>query len=309
MKIKGMRQQFADTMLDVGKTEIKLTVMVGDISHGILQPFAKEFPDRYFNIGILEPTMISLGAGMSRAGLYPVIHTIAPFIIERSFEQLKLDFCYHNLPGNIITVGSAFDYGYLGCTHHCYGDFALLKTLEGSQIIYPSSPIEFEVLFEQTYSNDALTFFRLPGATHNVSFKREDLEFGKGIKICDGDDLTIIAAGPQLNTAIGAREILLNIGVETEVIYIHSIKPLDDELIRDSVKKTRKVIVIEEHMRTGGLGDDVMRLVFELDGVEFSSASIPDTFVRNYGSYEDHCEDCGLTPKNVAEMYKTNFTS
>ena len=93
------------------------------------------------------------------------------------------------------------------------------------------------------------------------------------------------------------------------MIYIHSIKPLDDELIRDSVKKTRKVIVIEEHMRTGGLGDDVMRLVFELDGVEFSSASIPDTFVRNYGSYEDHCEDCGLTPKNVAEMYKTNFTS
>ncbi len=140
---KNMRQEFADTMLEVGTRDEELVVVVGDISHGILQSFAKACPERYFNIGILEPTMMSLGAGMAKVGLKPVLHTIAPFIIERSFEQIKLDFCYHQLGGNIISVGSAFDYSNLGCTHHCYSDFALLKTLPNTEVLYPASALEF----------------------------------------------------------------------------------------------------------------------------------------------------------------------
>ena len=146
---KSLRQQFADTLISLGKEDSGLVVMVGDISHGILKPLAEACPGRYYNIGILEPTMVSMGAGLAAAGLCPVIHTIAPFLIERSFEQIKLDFCYHKLPGNIVTVGSAFDYSNLGCTHHCYGDFALLKTLQRIQICFPASAVEFDQLFRQ----------------------------------------------------------------------------------------------------------------------------------------------------------------
>lgn len=302
MSAKQVRQQFADTMLAVGQEDPDLVVMVGDISHGILQPFAQACPGRYYNAGILEPTMMSMGAGLARVGLYPVIHTIAPFLIERAFEQIKLDFCYHGLHGNIVTVGSAFDYAYLGCTHHCYGDFALLKTLQGVQITYPSTPVEFDALFRQAYRNSAVTVYRVPGARHGVDFDPGEIRLGKAIKVADGRDLTLVATGPQLETALGARRLLAARGREADVIYVHTIRPLDQELILASVLKTGHVVVLEEHMRSGGLGDDVLRAARGLPNVKFASASIPDAFVRTYGSYEDHCESVGLSPDAVAAL-------
>lgn len=307
MSEKSVRQQFADTMLAVGQEDPDLVVMVGDISHGVLQPFAKACPGRYYNAGILEPTMMSMGAGLARTGLYPVIHTIAPFLIERAFEQIKLDFCYHGLHGNLVTVGSAFDYAYLGCTHHCYGDFALLKTLQGVQITYPATPVEFDALFRQAYRNSAVTVYRVPGSQHGVEFSAKDIHLGKGIKVADGRDVTLIATGPQLKTALGARNVLAARGFDAEVLYIHTIRPLDEALILASVSKTGHVVVIEEHMRSGGLGDDVLRAIRSLASVKFASASIPDTFVRAYGSYDDHCEMLGLSPQGVAVLVQSEF--
>ena len=297
--IKSTRVQFADTMLELGKEDKSLVVMVGDIGHGIFKPFASAYPTRYYNIGILEPTMISMGAGLSASGLTPVVHTIAPFIIERAFEQIKLDFCYHQLPGNIVTVGSAFDYSNLGCTHHCYGDFALLKTLPNTEICYPSSGVEFDQLFKQSYQNNKLTIFRIAGTSHGVNFKAQDIEFGKGILVQEGDDITLIATGPQLKTALKAATILSAKGVIAEIIYIHTIRPLDVELIEGSVKKTKRVVVIEEHMRSGGLGDDVLREIYGIPHLKFHSISIPDKFVTGYGTYEQLCDSIGLTAEAV----------
>ena len=106
--------------------------------------------------------MISFAAGIAKSGLLPVAHTIAPFIIDRSFEQIKLDFCYHKLPGNIVSVGGTFDYSALGCTHHTYSDIAVLKTLQNIEIFYPTSPIEFDVLFKKNFANKKLSYFRIP---------------------------------------------------------------------------------------------------------------------------------------------------
>ena len=299
-----MRQQFADTMLSVGQEDPNLTVLVGDISHGILQPFAKACPGQYYNVGILEPTIVSMAAGLSKVGLNPVIHTIAPFLIERAFEQIKLDFCYQGLSGNIVTVGSAFDYATLGCTHHCYGDFALLKTLP-VEITYPAMPAEFDALFRQTYSNDVVTYFRLPAEQHGVDFK--DIKLGKAIKVRDGSDITLIATGPQLRTAMNAVYGLSALGWDPEILYVHTIRPLDEGAIFASVEKTGNVIVIEEHMRSGGLGDEVLRAIRHLDGFRMEYLAIPDVFVTGYGSYEDHCETCGLTPENLVETVRREF--
>lgn len=305
--IKSTRQQFADTMYELGGVDPNLVVMVGDIGHGMLKPFAAEYPNRYYNIGILEPTMISIGAGLAASGLNPVIHTIAPFIIERSFEQIKLDFCYHQLPGNIVTVGSAFDYSNLGCTHHCYGDFALLKTLPGTEICYPSSAIEFERLFKQAYRNGKLTIYRVAGSQHGFKFKAEDIVFGKAVRITEGSDVTLIATGPQLKTALIASESLTLRGITSEVIYIHTIRPLDIEQIRSSVEKTKKVVVIEEHMKMGGLGDDVLRSIYDIPAIRFHSVSIPDIFVTGYGTYEQLCESVGLIPGAVVSIVEKWF--
>lgn len=296
------RQQFADTMLAVGQENQQLVVMVGDIGHGMLKPFAAACPGQYYNIGILEPTMISIGAGLAASGLVPVIHTIAPFMIERAFEQIKLDFCYHKLPGNIVTVGSAFDYSNLGCTHHCYGDFAMLKTLQRIEVCFPASGVEFDQLFRQAYQNELLTVYRIAGQSHGIEFDPADIIFGKAIKVAEGSDVTLIATGPHLRTALSARDQLDASDKNAEVIYVHTIRPLDTGLIRASVEKTRHVVVIEEHMRSGGLGDDVLRACYEIPGMKFHSASIPDTFVTGYGTYDQLSASCGLTPEAVVAV-------
>jgi transketolase len=306
---KSIRRQFADTMLDVGKEDPNLAVLVGDISHFILQPFAQACPGRYYNVGICEPTILSMAAGMSKIGFHPVVHTIAPFLIERGFEQIKLDFCYQKISGNIVTVGSVFDYSNLGCTHHCYGDFALLKTLPGTQILYPASPEEFDVLFRQSYDNEYLTIFRLPGTQHEQEFSVDNIHLGKGIKVREGSNLTIVATGPHLKTALYAVEDLISVGWNPEVIYLHTIRPIDAELLLESLNKTKRICVIEEHMRSGGLGDDVLRLAYGVGGLEFISLSIPDEFVTTYGSYKDHCRQVGLTPENLVNKVTGTFTS
>lgn len=307
MTTKSMRQQFADTMLEVGLEDGNLLVLVGDISHFILQPFARECPGRYYNVGICEPTIISMAAGLAKMGFFPVVHTIAPFIIERGFEQIKLDFCYQQLGGNLITVGSVFDYANLGCTHHCYGDFALLKTLPGVQITYPGSAVEFDTLFRQAYRNGVLTLYRLPGTMHDQSFSSSEIQFGNGLKITEGNKLTLIATGPHLKTALIARDTLQGRGWDPEILYIHTIRPLDVDLIVASVQKTGRVLVVEEHMRSGGLGDDVLRIVTHLPGVQFSSLAIPDIFITGYGSYQELCRDVGFTPEGLVNCVEQSF--
>jgi transketolase len=294
-----MRNTFADTMLEVGKEDENLVVLVADISHFALQPFAKACPGRFFNIGILEPTVVNLSAGLAIAGLNPVIHTITPFLIERSFEQIKLDFCYQELGGTLVSVGSAFDYSGLGCSHHCYDDIALIKSLPRSEVVYPAMPNEFRLLFKQTYKHGRLTYFRLPGQQHGVKIPDEKIVFGKGILVREGLDITIVAAGPQLKTAMEAVPLLASKGINAEILYYPTIKPFDEELLVRSIAKTKKVLVLEEHSRYGGLGDEVLRAGCNVGGVKFSFISIPDKFQRGYGHYAEHLQALGFTPENI----------
>ncbi len=304
---KNIRQQFADTMLEVGQFDPRLVVMVGDISHFALQPFAEACPGRFFNIGICEPTSVSMAAGLSKVGFHPVFHTIAPFIVERSFEQIKLDFCYHKLGGNLITVGSAFDYSNLGASHHCYGDFALVKTLPNAEILHPGSATEFNVLFRQAYANERLTMFRIPGHPHGEEIAASGVELGKALPIATGTDLTIIATGSQLRSAIDALPALRQLGWDPDILHVHTIRPLDVETIRTSVRKTGHVVTIEEHMESGGLGDDVLRATQDLTNTKYISIAIPDSFVTEYGSYAEHCARLGLTANGIVERVGRDF--
>jgi len=304
--MKKMRQQFADTMVEVGVRDLNLVVLIGDISHFILQPFAKACPGRFYNVGICEPTIVSMAAGLAKTGFYPVVHTIAPFIIERAFEQIKLDFCYQNLPGNLITVGSAFDYSNLGCTHHCYDDFALLKSLPNTQILYPASPKEFDILFKETYSNNQLTLFRLPEYQHGQVIDSDLIRCGKAVKITEGDDLTVVVIGPQLKNVIDVQKQLMDEDFEVEIIYLHTISPLDIKSIRSSVEKTRKILVVEEHNRVGGIGHDILQHIYDIKDLRFHSMAI-ESFIHEYGTYDDLCAKIGLNSEGIYKAVREVF--
>ena len=296
--MKKLRQEFADTMLEVGLSDSKLVVMVGDISHGILKPYAKACPKRYYNVGICEPTIVSMAAGLNRVGLTPVVHTIAPFITERSYEQIKLGFGYQKLDLNLISVGGSFDYSKLGCSHHCYTDVSLISHLNRGVVVMPGSPIEFNKIFKQIYKNNSINYFRLPEKSHNIDFKSEDIVFGKGIKVKEGKDITISVIGTQLANAVVAAEELKKINISAEVLYFHTIKPFDSKMLRQSVSKTKKLISVEELSAHDGLFNLCLKSSIGIDGMRAEQLAIKD-FLHSYGSYEDLCEKAGLTSNNI----------
>ena len=251
--MKKLRNVFAETMLNLGKKNKKLVVIVGDISHGILKPFAKKFPKRYYNIGICESATVNMAAGLSKVGLNPVVHTIAPFLIERAYEQIKLDFGYQKLDVNLVSVGGSFDYSKLGCSHHCYNDVSILSHFKRCSIVIPGSENEFLILFKQIYKKKNIKYFRLPEFSHNYKFNNKDIKFGKSIKIKSGRDVTIAVTGTQLKNVIEAEKLLKKKNISVEILYFHTLKPFDSETVKKSLKKTKRLISIEELSAHDGL--------------------------------------------------------
>ena len=298
--MKKLRQEFADTMLDVGQIDDRLVVMVGDISHGVLQPFAMACKGRYYNIGICEPSIVNMAAGVAKTGLIPVVHTIAPFIIERAYEQIKLDFGYQKLGINLISVGSAFDYSQLGCSHHCYSDLSLMSHFKEAQVFHPASPVEFRELFLQSYTNGKINYFRLTEFPHEVLFDKKEIQVGRAIVVRPGTDFTFVVIGAQLKNAMIAAQELQKEGINIEVIYYPTIQPFDAKSVQISVSKTKKVLVIEEASSHGSMFDRVVRATLDIQNVDYSHLAIDD-FVHTYGSYQDLCKEVGLTSENIIE--------
>lgn len=298
--MKKIRQEFADTMLEIGRTNKDLIVMVGDISHGILKPFAERCPGQYYNIGICEPTIINMAAGLSKVGLTPVIHTIAPFITERAYEQIKLDFGYQKLPINIISVGGAFDYSQLGCSHHCYTDVSLFGHLSNASIMLPSSAKEFNLLFKQSYQNGGINYFKITEYPHDIEFKESEIIFGKGILQKKGSDLTVAVTGSQLKNVNLVASALEERNISIEVLYFPCLKPFDNNLLKNSVAKTKKLLTVEELSAHDGLFNLCVKSSLEINDVKYKQIAIND-FIYGYGTYEDLCKTAGITKDNITK--------
>lgn len=296
--MKSLRQEFADTMLELGVIDSKLVVLVGDISHGILKPYAAACPGRYYNIGICEPTIVNMAAGLSKVGLIPVVHTIAPFITERAYEQIKLDFGYQKLGLNIVSVGGSFDYSQLGCSHHCYTDVSLLCHLKRSVVILPGSLVEFNKLFKTTYNNGQINYFRLSEFSHGVDFQASDIVFGAGIRVKEGTDITIATTGVHLKNVLKAVDQLHASGISAEVLYFHTLKPFDTALLRFSLEKTRRLVTVEELSAHDGLYTLCLKASVGVNDLRVSQIAIED-FIHGYGSYDELCEKVGLTSNSI----------
>ncbi len=282
----SLRPQFSKTISKLGGEDSNLFVIVGDISHGLLSDFRLAHPERYRNIGICEPAMISISAGLNAAGFNPVVHTIAPFLIERAFEQIKLDFGYQQLDCNLISVGSSFDYAKLGCSHHSYIDAALISSIEGSRVFVPGSEKEFDLLFSKNYNSDGVKYFRLTENGHGFDTNSHNIVAGKNLLLREGSDLTIVALGPSLRTAIAVADSLGANGVSVEVVYAHTFKPFDLESVSKSVRKTSNLVTISQLSSVGGLGAMCLESISGKFPFKFLNFEI-ETFIRGYGDTED----------------------
>ncbi len=299
-KTKKLRQQFADTVLHEGKKNKNLIVLVSDISHGILQDFNKKCKNQFFNVGICEQGIVNVAAGFAKVGYNMVVHTITPFLIERSYEQIKLDFGYQKQGLNLISVGGTYDYSKLGCTHHSYSDFSLLNHLPNCKIFTPGSAKEFDVLFKRNYKKRQINYFRLTEHSHQFNFKFNNN--GKATKIKTGKDITVVCVGNKLKEGI---EIFkeLNDKISLEILYYNCLKPIDEETLLKSVKKTKKLLVIEEFSSEGGFYHQCLKLLSKEKNFISESISVKP-FIHEYGSYDFLNKKSGIHKLNILNKIK-----
>ena len=184
-----MRKQFARTAHEILNTNDQAIVLLGDIGVFGFMEAMRDHPDRILNIGILEQSTISLAAGLSIEGMIPIVHTIAPFMVERALEQIKIDFGYQRLRGNLVSVGGSFDYAALGCTHHCPGDVSILLSVPNAEIVVPGTAAEFRQLFRSEYNNASVTYYRLSESENSDS---HDVKLGLANIVRSGNQATVV---------------------------------------------------------------------------------------------------------------------
>ena len=283
-----MRKQFVKTLEDLMAQDERLVLLLGDIGvFGFANAF-KRYPERIYNIGICEQAMTSLAAGLAKEGFIPVLHSIAPFVVERCLEQLKIDLCYQNLPANIVSVGASYDYAALGCTHHCPGDVAVLQALPGMEIVIPGMPAEFDRLFRAAYANSHPTYFRLSERSNQHSC---NVEFGRAEVIQRGGLATVIAVGPTLTWVLEATQEL-----DVTVLYYTTVAPFDGYTLRENCQ-TGKIVLVEPYY-AGVLVADIHSALGRTP-IVIESIGVPHKFLTDYGHAEQHDESIGLTAENI----------
>jgi transketolase len=283
-----MRKQFRDTIMDLSTHDDKIVMVLGDVSVYLFNDFKERYPDRFYNMGICENTLISVAAGLSSQGFFPFVHTIAPFVTERSFEQIKLDMCYNQFGGNIVSCGASFDYAWDGATHHCYSDLAILRTLPGIEVIQPGSKREVDILLKSQYNNGKTTYFRLSDHPHDVDIS---IEFGKGVVLKDSNSkVTVMTAGPILGNVLEACQ---DLGVN--LVYFHTIKPIDKEII--SRFKGSEILVIHDAF-------GLYEAICEVPNLSVSYHGMPDEFCCWYGELPDVRREIGLDVESIREVIR-----
>lgn len=289
-----MRRQFVRTVERLLAEDPRLVVLLGDIGVFGFRKAMRDHPGRVTNIGILEAGATSLAAGLAKEGLVPVFHTIAPFLVERAYEQLKVDFCYQRLGGNFVSVGASYDYAGLGCTHHAPGDVPCLRSLPGMEVVVPGTAAEFDVLFRQAWADGSPTYFRLSERPNSES---RDVTFGRAEVVRRGERATLVVVGPLLDRVLAAAE-----PYDVTVLYYTTVAPFDAATLRENVVGGR--ILLVEPYYAGALAVDVLEAAAGVP-VAMRCLGVPRRFLTEYGTPEEHDRAIGLTADGVrAELVR-----
>lgn len=281
----------------------KLVVLDADLAAATKTGiFKKEYPNQHFNCGIAEANMICAAAGMSTMGLVPFASSFAMFAAGRAFEQVRNSIGYPHLNVKIGATHAGISVGEDGASHQCCEDFALMRSIPGMVVICPADDVEAKKAVKAAYEYEGPVYLRF-GRLAVPVFHDDDYKFeiGKGEIIKEGKDVTIIANGLMVAEAIEAGKILAEKGIDAEIINIATIKPLDEDLVVASAKKTGKVITVEEHSVIGGLGEAVCSCLAENCPVPVKRIGVNDEFGHS-GPAKDLLKQFGLSAENIVKV-------
>ena len=302
---KPTRQSYGEALLELGKENEKVVVFDADLSAATKTSlFAKEFPERFFDMGIAEQNMISTAAGMSTCGKIPYASTFAVFEAGRAYDQIRNSVCYPNLNVKICATHAGITVGEDGATHQMIEDISLMRTLPNMTVISTSDDIETKWAVKEISKIEGPVYLRLSRlATPAIYNENQKFEIGKAIQIGDGTDGTIFATGVTVSEALKAQESLKEKGVDVRVVDIHTIKPIDKEMIIKCAKETKKLVSIEDHNIIGGLGSAISEVLTAEYPVKLIRLGIKDIFGKS-GKAEELMKYFGITAIDIENQFK-----
>lgn len=299
-----MRDAFVKTLERLSQSDNDIFLLTGDLGFKLFDSFREKYPERFLNMGIAEPNMIGVSAGLALSGKKVYCYSMIPFLVMRCFEHVRIDICYHNLNVRLVGVGGGLVYGLEGVTHHAVEDMAIMRTLPKMTVVAPGDPFEVSACIGASVSYKGPMFIRLGRRSEpQVHSTAPDFKIGKGIILFNkGNDICLLATGTMLSKAKIASELLLKKGFGVTLISLHTIKPLDEMLIKDCAKKYRSIFSIEEHSIVGGLGSAVAEVLSEIcyNGI-FKKIGLPDEFNHYVGRAEYLYQKYGLVPESIAD--------
>ena len=280
---KATRQSYGEALLELGKENENIVVFDADLSTATKTSlFAKEFPNRFFDMGIAEQNMISTAAGMATCGKIPYASTFAVFAAGRAYDQIRNSVCYPKLNVKICATHAGITVGEDGATHQMIEDISLMRTLPNMIVISTSDDAQTKWAVKEISKINRPVYLRLSRlATPVIYDENQKFEIGKAVQIGDGTDATIFATGVTVSEAIKAQGILKEKGINVRVIDVHTIKPIDKEMIVKCAKETKKLISIEDHNIIGGLGSAISEVLTDECPTKLIRLGIKDTFGKS----------------------------
>jgi len=302
---KATRQSYGEALAELGEKNKNVFVLDADLAEATkTNIFAKEYPNRFFDMGIAEQDMISTAAGMSTCGKIPYATSFAVFATGRAYDQIRSSICYPNLNVKICGTHAGITVGEDGATHQMLEDINLMRGLPNMVVISPSDDTQVKWVIEEISKINGPVYVRLSRlATPIIYDTNQKFEIGKGVQIGDGRDATIFATGVTVSEALQAKEILEKEGINIRVVDIHTIKPIDRDLIVKCAKETKKLITIEDHSIIGGLGTAVCEVLSEEYPTKVIRMGIKDEFGKS-GKAEELMKCFGLTKEAIIEEIK-----
>lgn len=299
---KATRQSYGEALVEIGRENGNIVVFDADLSTATkTNLFAKEFPNRFFDMGIAEQNMISTAAGMATCGKIAYASTFAMFAAGRAYDQIRNSVCYPNLNVKICATHAGITVGEDGATHQMIEDISLMRTIPNMTVLSTSDDIQTKWAVKEISKIKGPVYLRLSRlATPIIYDENQKFEIGKAIQIGDGTDGTIFATGVTVAEAIKAQENLKSKGIDVRVVDIHTIKPIDKEMIIKCAKETKKLISIEDHNIIGGLGSAISEVLTDEYPATLIRLGIKDTFGKS-GKAEELMKYFGITAEKIVE--------
>ena len=300
---KATRQSYGEALTEIGKENENIVVLDADLAGATKTVlFSKEFPDRFLDMGIAEANMLSTAAGLSTCGKIPYVSTFAVFAAGRGYDQIRNSICYPKLNVKICATHCGITVGEDGATHQMIEDISLMRTLPNMIVMSTSDDVQTKWAVREISKIDNPVYLRLARLSTPIIYEQgQKFEIGKAVQIGDGTDATVFATGVTVAEALKAQEILKNKGINIRVVDVHTIKPIDKEIIIKSAKETKRLISIEDHNIIGGLGSAIAEVLTEECPTKLVRMGIKDTFGKS-GKAEELMKYYHITAQDICEI-------